>query len=87
MSFKAELDPRLPARRRGVGDGNSRQGALKLRGPLTLAGGGPAAALADDISAGNIFEEFQTEKVPEPSAVRPPPPDTHTWVSDLSTSA
>lgn len=55
--------------------------ASKLLEPLAIGGGGTAAALAGDISAGDVLEKFQTQKVSEQSAARPPPPDTHAWVA------
>lgn len=55
--------------------------ASKLLEPLAIGGGGTAAALAGDISAGDVLEKFQTQKVSEQSATRPPPPDTHAWVA------
>lgn len=77
MSFKARLYP-APAPSTptaGVwGMVVPDKRASKLLGSLTLGGGGMAASLANDISPGNVFEKFQTEKVSEQSAVLLPPP-------------
>lgn len=48
--------------------------ASKFLGPLTFEGeAGEGVALAGDISPGEVFEKFRTEKVSEQPVVQPPP--------------